>query len=129
MAEEFLSEAWLEALTDAASSLPKHEGASLVIQHEIAGAPAGKVRYHLVWSDGQLETAALGKHAEPDIMVQAKAPDALRVLRGELDADVAYMQGRLKVDGDYRRLLIDLRDWRLSDGYRQLWASMAALTD
>lgn len=127
-AEVFLGESWMAELASRGAELPEAHGVSMVIQHEIAGAPDGKVRFHLVWEDGRLVTAALGKHADPDIVVQAKAPEAMRMLRGELAPDVAYMQGRLKVDGDYRRLLVDLRDWRNSDPYRGLWSAMAEIT-
>lgn len=129
MTAPFLSEAWIAELAARGAELPEADGASLVLQHEIAGAPDGKVRFHLVWVDGKLETAALGKHAEPDIVVQAKAPEARKILAGQMSPDVAYMQGRLKVDGDYRRLLVDLRDWRASGPYVDLWAAMDAFTE
>ena len=129
MTAPFLSEDWIAELGARGAELPEFEGASLVLQHEIAGAPDGKVRFHLVWENGRLVTAALGKHADPDIVVQAKAPEALRILTGDLSPDVAYMQGRLKVDGAYRRLLVDLRDWRATDAYQDLWAAMADFTD
>lgn len=128
MSEEFLSEPWLDELARLGALLPLANGVSMVVQHEIAGAPAGKVRFYIEWLNGQIQTAALGKHGEPDIVVQAKAVEALRILTGELSPDVAYMQGRLKVDGDYRRFLVDLRDWRSSSPYRELWSAMAAHT-
>jgi hypothetical protein len=128
MAEEFLSEAWLELLGALGAELPEHEGATMVIQHEIAGAPAGKVRFHLVWVNGRLETAALGKHRDPDIVVQAKAAEALKILNGDMDPHVAYMQGRLKVDGDYRKFIVDLRQWRAGAPYQGMWDQVAANT-
>lgn len=128
MAEVFLSEAWIETLASKGADLPKVDGVDLVIQHEISGAPDGKVRFFVQWRDGQIVEAAIGKHGEPDITVQAKAPEALKILHGEMNPDVAYMQGRLKVDGDYRRLLIDLREWRDSAPYRSMWTEMAELT-
>lgn len=128
MAVEFLSEPWLDELARLGGELAVVEGASMVLQHEIAGAPAGKVRFFIEWVDGQVRAASLGKHGEPDIVIQAKAVEALRILTGDLSPDVAYMQGRLKVDGDYRRLLVDLRGWRESADYRGLWSAMAAHT-
>lgn len=128
MPEVFLSEPWIEALGRRGGDLPKVDGVNVAIQHEIAGAPDGKVRFFLVWEEGRLTTAELGKHPDPDVVVQAKAPDAIRVLHGDLSPDVAYMQGRLKVDGAYRELLIDLRAWRSSEPYQGLWSAMAADT-
>ncbi|MEM7287495.1 MAG: SCP2 sterol-binding domain-containing protein [Actinomycetota bacterium] len=125
----FLSEDWIAELARVGGGLSATEGVSMSIQHEIAGAPDGKVRFHLVWTDGVLTEAALGKIADPDISVQAKAPEALKILHGEMSPDVGYMQGRLKVDGDHRRLMIDLRDWRASEAYRALWSHMADFTD
>ena len=125
---EFLSEEWIERLAELGAELPSEPGATLTLQHEIAEAPSGKVRYFTVWEDGVLTAAEIGKHPAPDCMVQAKAPDALDVLHGRKEPEVAFMQGRLKVDGAYRRLLVDLRDWRASDAYRGLWATLAAET-
>ncbi len=129
MGAVFLSEEWVAELARAGAELPPVEGVSMTIQHEIAGAPDGKVRFHLTWTDGVLTEAALGKVPDPQIQVQAKAPEALEILRGEMSPDVGYMQGRLKVDGEHRRLLIDLRDWRAGDPYRALWAHMADFTE
>lgn len=129
MSAAFLSEDWLELLAERGAALPEVAGATVTVQHEIAGAPDGKVRFHCVWEDGRLTTVQLGKHAEPDVMVVAKAPDALAVLAGDVAPEVSWMQGRLKIDGDYRRLLIDLRDWRTGDAYRALWQAMADDTE
>lgn len=129
MGAVFLSEEWIAELARVGAELPQTDGASLTVQHEIAGAPDGKVRFHLTWTDGVLTEAALGKHADPQVQIQAKAPEALKILRGQMSAEVGYMQGRLKVDGQHRLLLIDLRDWRHSEPHRALWAHMAAFTD
>ena len=125
----FLSEEWIAELARVGAEMPAADGVSMSIQHEIAGAPDGKVRFHLVWTDGVLTEAALGKVADPDISVQAKAPEALKILTGDMSPDVGYMQGRLKVDGDHRRLLIDLREWRAGEAYQGLWSHMAGFTD
>lgn len=128
MTEVFLSTPWLEALRAHGADLPEVDGVDIVIQHEITGAPDGKIRFYLEWVAGQLAAAEFGKHDDPDVVLQAKAPEALKAIRGEMSLDVGYMQGRLKVDGDYRRLLIDFRDWRTSEPYMKLWATMAELT-
>ena len=128
MGETFLSEGWVAALAEKGAVLPKAAGVNLVLQHEVAGAPDGKVRFFIEYRDGQIKDAQLGKHATPDILIEAKAPAAIKILNGEMSPDVAYMQGRLKVDGDYRRFLIDLRDWRASEAYAGMWADMAELT-
>ncbi len=129
MGAPFVSEPWINELARLGAQLPEVDGATMTVQHEIAGAPDGKVRFFIEWANGRLITAELGKIKEPDVVIAAKAPEALRILGGDLNPDVAYMQGRLKVDGDYRRFLIDLRDWRTSEPYQALVASMADFTD
>ena len=128
MGETFLSEAWVAALAEKGATLPKAAGVDLVVQHEVAGAPDGKVRFYVEYKDGKIVDAQLGKHSQPDIKIEAKAPAALKILNSEMSPDVAYMQGRLKVDGDYKRFLIDLRQWRASEAYLGMWAEMASLT-
>ena len=128
MGETFLGQGWVAALAEKGAALPKADGVDLVVQHEVSGAPDGKVRFFIEYRDGQIKDAALGKHPAPDILIEAKAPEVIKILRGETSSDVAYMQGRLKVDGDYKRFLIDLRDWRASQAYVGMWADMAELT-
>ena len=125
---DFLSDAWLAALAERGAALPACEGVDLIVQHEITGAPDGKVRFVIEWRQGQIARAEPGKADAPDCIVAAKAADAVRVLNGALAPEVAWMQGRLKIDGDYRAMLIDLDGWRRSEPYRALSAEMAALT-
>ncbi len=125
----FLTDDWLSELASRGGALPDFEGASIVCQHEIDGAPDGKVRFYAVWQSGRLAGVAKGKHVAPDCMIAAKAADALAVLRGDVELEVSFMQGRVKVDGDYRRLLVDLRSWRASDPLRSLCVAMAEITD
>ncbi len=129
MGHSFLSDDWLAALAERGAALPETPGVDLVVAHEIAGAPDGKVRFVIEWRNGRIERAEAGKAPDADCVVQAKAPDARRVLAGDIAPEVAWMQGRLKIDGAYRSMLIDLREWRHSEPYRALWADMAALTD
>lgn len=124
----FLTDEWFVELATRGAALPEFPGADLVVQHEIVGAPDGKVRFVTEWRDGRLVRAEAGKVADPDCIVQAKAADALTVLAGTLEPEVAWMQGRLKIDGAYRTMLVDLLAWRRSEPYRALWREMAALT-
>jgi predicted lipid carrier protein YhbT len=125
---DLLSDEWLAQLAQRGAELPEVEGASMVCQYEIAEAPEGKVRFYLVWSNGRLVEAAKGKHKASDTMFAAKAADFVEVLDVTKEAEVAFMQGRLKVDGDYRRWLVDLVDWRTHPDLVALWKEMVRLT-
>jgi hypothetical protein len=125
----FLSDEWLDELDRRGRELPSCEAATIVCQHEISGAPEGKVRFYVVWDQGRLVEVAKGKHASPDCSLSASAADALSVLSGETEAEVAFMQGRLKVEGDYRLWMVDLAAWRAGEPMARLCRELAELTD
>ncbi|MXV89848.1 MAG: SCP2 sterol-binding domain-containing protein [Acidimicrobiia bacterium] len=76
---------------------------------EISGGPGGPCRLGVVIRDGRLVELSPGRPAESDCTVTCSAADAAAILRGELDPAVAYMQGRLKLEGAYERVLFGLR--------------------
>tara|TARA_B110000014_G_C19934045_1_gene483267 strand:+ start:201 stop:581 length:381 start_codon:yes stop_codon:yes gene_type:complete len=120
----FLSDDWLEDLRRLGKELPKVKGASISCQHEISETPEGKIRFYAIWEDGVLSEADTGKMDNPDCILQAKYEDALDILHGRNKAEAAFMQGDLKVDGNYKKLLVDLHEWRGSVEYRKLWEDL-----
>jgi hypothetical protein len=106
----FLTDEWFALVREHAGSLPTVPGASLVMQHVVAGAPqAKKLQAVVEVCDGQILEAAEGKRADAACTVSWSYADALAALRGELDLDVAFMRGDLKVEGDYVSFLFGLR--------------------
>ncbi|MEQ8718394.1 MAG: SCP2 sterol-binding domain-containing protein [Acidimicrobiales bacterium] len=120
---------WLEACLAAAGGHDLGDGPSLTVQFEVAGSPDGKVRWWATLADGTPTAADTGKADAPDVTVEAKWPDFERVLRGELAADLAFMQGRLKVDGAYETFIFEQRAWLSSEPVGDLVDGIAALTD
>jgi len=107
--EDFGSEGWLAGVRAAAEALPEVPGASLTARVEVSGGPGGPCRLGVVIRDGRLVDLTPGRPADADCTVICGAADAGAILRGELDPAVAYMQGRLKLDGSYERVLFGLR--------------------
>ena len=107
--EDFGSEGWLAGVRAAAEALPAVPGCSVRARLEVPGGPGGPCRLGVVISDGRLAELSPGRLSDPDCTVSCNAADAGAILRGELDPAVAYMQGRLKVDGSYERVLFGLR--------------------
>ncbi|MCY3662665.1 MAG: SCP2 sterol-binding domain-containing protein [bacterium] len=107
--EDFGSEGWLAAVRAAAEALPEVLGCSVRARLEISGGPGGPCRLGVVIRDGRLVELSPGRPAESDCTVTCSAADAAAILRGELDPAVAYMQGRLKLEGAYERVLFGLR--------------------
>jgi putative sterol carrier protein len=126
---EFLSDEWLEVLREIGGGLPEHPGLGATIQYVISASAAGKVNLVVEIVDGRLASAAVAKTKTPDVTVSLAAADALALLRDELDSDVAFMQGRLKVEGDYVRYLDVLRPVRTSAAAAVARATLAARTD
>jgi hypothetical protein len=124
----YLTDDWFDLVAASGSALPRHEGLDCTIDIEVAGAPAGKVRYHEVWSDGRLVTVEGGAAAEADVKFVLKYADAVALVAGDVSADVAFMQGRFKIDGAYDRWLFGFRPVVSSDAYRAYLAAVAEQT-
>lgn len=106
----FGGEGWLAGVRAAAEALPVVAGCNVRARLEVSGGPGGPCRLGVVISDGRLAELSPGRLSDPDCTVSCNAADAGGILRGELDPAVAYMQGRLKIDGSYERALFGLRE-------------------
>ena len=123
-----LSDGWLSAVYAAATRLPEVPGCSVTARVEVSGGAAGTRRFGVVIVDGRLVELSPGRLAEPDCTVSCAAADARDMLGGRLDPAVAYMQGRLKVDGAYERVLFGLRPLLDGEAFGTFAAEVAALT-
>jgi putative sterol carrier protein len=121
---DFLSDQWVEELKNLGSKLPKVQGASISCQYEISGTPEGKIRYYIVWKEGSVSEASKGKLDNPECRFTAKYDDIREILFGRISTEEAFMRGDLKVEGDYKKFLVDLHDWRHSPNYRKLWEDL-----
>jgi putative sterol carrier protein len=104
---DFLSADWIEALDAAAraAALPEEAAAvSITIEQVVRDAPGGEIRYHLRISDGHARVQP-GPAASPDLTLFADYDVAARIQRGEVNAQQALAAGRLKVQGQFARLL------------------------
>ena len=124
-----LSPEWLAFVRERAGAvLPEQPGCSLVMQHVVTGGPDGKAQYGAEVRDGRLIAFELGKRADATCTVTWTYADALAALDGA-DLDVAFMRGSLKLDGDYRTFLLDLRAVFASPEGVELITAVRAATD
>ena len=126
--EDFGSEGWLAAVRAAAEALPAVPGCNVRARLEVSGDPGGPCRLGVVIRDGRLVDLTPGRPAEADCTVTCGAADADAILRGELDPAVAYMQGRLKIDGAYERVLFGLRPVTAEAAFGAFVGEVRALT-
>lgn len=124
-----LTQEWLDAQRQATEQLPERPGASATVEYRVSGTPDGEVVFHTVLEDGRITWNALGEApVEADFTVLLPYAEYVDIVRGELDQNVGFMQGRVKVTGNIGRMLSVMpvtasAEWR--DAARQVLAQTA----
>ena len=95
--EKYLSQEWLDAGRELAQEFPERAGATARLQYQVTGTPAGEVHYYWVIENGKLQESTLGDDPDAEITLSMSYDDAVKMQKGELDANAAFMQGRIKV--------------------------------
>ena len=104
----YLSPEWMEAVRLAIVSDASLHGATagvrLTVEHVVTGGPRGTIRWHVVIDDGTVGLAA-GRAVEPDLRFTTDYATAAKIAAGELGAQRAFVEGRLRVGGDLGALI------------------------
>lgn len=121
---------WLAALEELAAGLPAASGPTVGAELAVSGTPAGDVVYQVRLVGGKVVSTAVGPAAEGsvDVSISMTYAVASAILRGDDDANAAYMRGDLKPTGHTGRLL-DLLAWSQTEPARDVAAELAARTD
>ncbi len=126
---DYLSDEWMTRYAELGAELPERAGINMITQYVVEKTPNGNIRWFDVVADGRVTEAALGKHKEADVKITWKYPYDRKMLSGELRPDAAYMQGRIKVEGDHPKWLFSWSDVLHSPEYQDFQASVHAETD
>ena len=102
---KWLSQEWLDESKKLAQSLPERPGASSRRQYVVTGAPDGDIKYYWVLENGKLLESNLGELPDAEVTLTQTYDDAQKIQTGELDANAAFMQGRVKVTGNMAKLM------------------------
>jgi putative sterol carrier protein len=126
----YLSEEWLDRWSRVLAELPERPGLDARLQRTVLGTPDGDVTYHLVVASGRVVEAGPGSPpgGEPDVTFTSPYDVAVALVTGELDPSVAYMQGKLKAEGD-PALLHTLLPLTRDTAWAQAVERIAAETD
>jgi hypothetical protein len=124
----FLTQEWFDATRDLAQDQPDGPGLSVSMQCIVSGGPEGEVRFYSVLEDGKLRDSRLGNTDDPELTFTLSYDDAILILQGELDPNVAYMQGRLKPAGDMAKFM-QLMPATKSPEYEGLQEKIRTITD
>lgn len=124
---QYLSQEWLDEARALAEGQPERPGASAQMQYVVSGGPSGDIKYYWILQDGKLLESALGNAPEADLTLTLTYDDSVRVQSGELDANTAFMQGRMKVAGNMAKFM-QLLPLTSSPEYQALQAQLRQLT-
>ncbi len=108
MAVKFLTEEWAQAMTDALNSSDDFKNAAssqqTKLQQVVTDAPQGEVKYYFTLDGGNAQVA-LGEIADADATITQNYDTAAAINKQELNAQQAFMQGKLKISGNMMKLM------------------------
>ncbi len=125
---KYLTQEWLDETRAMAAGQPDRPGASARMQYVVTGGPDGDIKYWWRLEDGTLLESELGTLADSDFTMTLSYEDSVKVQQGELDANAAFMQGRMKVAGNMGKLM-QLMPLTNSPEYRALQEEIRAITE
>jgi alkyl sulfatase BDS1-like metallo-beta-lactamase superfamily hydrolase len=125
---KWLSQEWLDEGKKLAESQPERPGASARMQYVVTGGPEGDIKYYWVLENGKLKESKLGEMEDPEVTLTQSYEDAMKIQKGELDANAAFMQGRVKVTGNMAKLM-SLLPLTNAPEYKQLQEQLQAITE
>lgn len=104
----FLTESWVDELDRALQHDERAEratsGVRIVVQQVVTDEGEGTFRYALRVEDGSVR-AVPGEAADADVTFVQDRHTATAIARGDLAAQAAFMDGRLRVGGDLDQLI------------------------
>ena len=98
------------------------------MQYLVTGTPEGDVKYFTVIENGKIVENTLGEDPQTEFTLSQTYDDWVRILNGELDANAAFMQGRIKVVGNMGKLM-SLMPLTQSAEYKAILAKVAEQTE
>jgi putative sterol carrier protein len=125
---KFLSQEWLDLQKELAQEFPERPGATARMQYVVTGAPDGDVAYYQVIENGKMQEAQLGTDDQAEFTITQGYDDAVKIAKGELDANAAFMQGKMKVTGNMGKLM-SLMPLTQSPEYKNIASSVAEQTE
>jgi alkyl sulfatase BDS1-like metallo-beta-lactamase superfamily hydrolase len=126
---KYLSQEWLDETRGMAEGQPERPGASARMQYHVTDVPDGDdIKYYWILENGKLMESKVGELPDADFTMTLTYADSVKVQNGELDANAAFMQGRMKVTGNMGKLMT-LMPLTNSPEYKQLQEEIRTVTE
>ncbi|MEA2476911.1 MAG: hypothetical protein QOF16_301 [Actinomycetota bacterium] len=109
MGIKFLTEEWAKTMTEALNSSDEFKSAAsgqqAKLQQVVTDAPdQGEVKYYFTL-DGGSATVGVGDLADAEATITQNYETAVAINKQELNAQNAFMQGKLKISGNMMKLM------------------------
>ena len=108
MAVKFLSEEWASTMTEALNSSDEFKkaatGQQVKLQQVVTDTPDGEVKYYFTL-DGGTADIGIGEATDAEATITQNYETAVAIVKQELNAQNAFMQGKLKVTGNMMKLM------------------------
>lgn len=125
---KWLTQEWLDETCRMADSQPERPGASARMQYVVTGGPDGEIKYYWILENGKLQESKLGDLDGAEVTMTQTYEDAKKIQKGELDANAAFMQGRIKVAGNMAKLMA-LMPLTNAPEYKELQKQIQEITE
>ena len=109
MAVKFLTEEWAQEMTSSLNASDEFKSAASSQQTKLQqvvtdGPDGGESKYYFTLDGGAAEVA-LGELSDADATITQNYETAVAINKQELNAQQAFMQGKLKISGNMMKLM------------------------
>jgi putative sterol carrier protein len=105
---KFLSEEWAKEMTNSLNSSDEFKQAAasqqVKLQQVVTDTDAGEVKYYFTIEGGNAEVS-LGEITDAEATISQNYETAVAINKQELNAQQAFMQGKLKISGNMMKLM------------------------
>jgi alkyl sulfatase BDS1-like metallo-beta-lactamase superfamily hydrolase len=125
---QYLSQEWLDETREMAADQPERPGASVRMNYVVTGGRVGDITYYWVLENGRLVESRLGSLEDGEVTLTTGWDDSVRIAKGDLDLNAAFMQGKVKVSGNMAKLM-SLLPLTSAPEYKELQDRIRAVTE